>query len=131
MEATHKTKSVGTTLLAVETIKRNKDKFSKQDVRWVEVARQFQHTAGHMSDIDLMHMAKENTLLNCPITPQDVKLMKAILGPSVTVPRHIKDFYQDITICIRNHNIQTHTFWNRNGSHEDDITSNIAGVNRA
>ena len=71
------------TQLEIHTTTENKAKFSKQDVIRAEAARALQHTAGHLSDTQLMRIAQRNQLKNCPITPRDVRLMKEILGPSI------------------------------------------------
>ena len=98
----------------------NKSKFSKQDVHKAELARELQHIAGHLSEKQLMEIARKNQLKNSPITPRDVRLMTEILGPSVPglkgktarkqkdgvqpdmvpVPKHIQDHYQEIILAI-------------------------------
>ena len=103
----------------METALENKSKFSKQDVHKAELKRALQHVAGHLSKNQLLEIAQKNQLKNCPITPQDVRLMKKI-GPSVPglkgktvgkhkdgvqldvvpVPKHIQDYYQEIILAI-------------------------------
>ena len=67
----------------LETIADNKENFSARDVARAEAAWKLQHVAGHMTDAQLLKMTRNNILLNCPFTPRDIKLMKAILGPSM------------------------------------------------
>ena len=110
--------STGT--LLVETVQENKENFTHRDVKRAERARALQHNLGHVSDAELMRIAKNNTLLNSPVTPRDVRLMKRILGANVPglkgktvrnkkaeiqtlmepVPQHVREFYQDITLAI-------------------------------
>ena len=61
----------------------NKSKFSKQDIHKVELARELQHVAAHISEKQLMEIARKNQLKNSPITPRDVRLMRDILGSGV------------------------------------------------
>ena len=63
-------------MLEVETVLKNKLKFSKQDVHKAELARALQHIAGHLSEKQLLEIAQKNQLENSPITPRDVRLMK-------------------------------------------------------
>ena len=71
------------TVLEVETVMENKSKFSKQDVHKAELARELQHVTGHLSEKQLLEIARKDHLKNSPTTPRDVKLMTDILGPSV------------------------------------------------
>ena len=71
-------------MLEVETIMKNKSKFSKQYVHNAELAKALQHVAGHLINKQLMEIAQKNQLKNSSITPRDMRLMKEILGPSVT-----------------------------------------------
>lgn len=117
-EALQENTNNGTMLL--ETIEENKQNYSTRDVNRAEKARKLQHVIGHVSAKDLLRIAKNNLLLNCPVTARDVRLMQAILGPSIPglkgkttrqrkpevqatltpVPRHIKRFYKEVTLCM-------------------------------
>ena len=67
----------------MNTVQDNKARFSTEDVKRAETARKLQHTAGHLSEGQLMKIARTNTLLNNPVTPRDVKNMRAIFFASV------------------------------------------------
>ena len=61
----HKAKESESMLLEtmlLETIEDNKKKYSADDVKKAERARQLQHLAGHVSYTALMKIAKENML---------------------------------------------------------------------
>ena len=60
-------------ILLLNTVQDNKARFSTEDVKRAETARKLQHTAGHLSEGQLMKIARTNTLLNNPVTPRDVK----------------------------------------------------------
>jgi len=108
------------TVLGIETITKNKSLFTKRDVKRAEKARRLQHIAAHLSHKQLLSITQKNQLKNCPIVPRDIRLMDAILGPSVPglkgktvrrnkpavepniipIPQHIRDYYQDVTLAI-------------------------------
>eukprot|EP00536_Pseudo-nitzschia_multiseries_P010551 jgi/Psemu1/26279/gm1.26279_g len=104
----------------VETICENKQNISKRDIWRAEMAHALQHIAGHLSDAQLLKICQKPQLVNIPVTPRDVQLMRAILGPSIPglkgkavrhkketvepnmipIPQHIWDHYMEITMGI-------------------------------
>eukprot|EP00536_Pseudo-nitzschia_multiseries_P005896 jgi/Psemu1/13957/gm1.13957_g len=86
-----------------------------------KMARAFKHIAGHLSDAhQLLKISQKRQLVNSPITPFDVQLMRAILSPSAPglkgktvrhkkqsvkadmapIPQHIWGHYMGITMGI-------------------------------
>eukprot|EP00536_Pseudo-nitzschia_multiseries_P016620 jgi/Psemu1/46926/gm1.46926_g len=130
----------------VETIRENKQKFSKRDIQRAEAARVLQYIASHISEAQLLKICQKRQLVNSPVTPCNVQLMRAILGPSVPglkgktvrhkkqivkpnmipAPQHIRDHYMKITkgsdiMYINNvpflyNNIQTPPLWHEPAS---------------
>eukprot|EP00536_Pseudo-nitzschia_multiseries_P012906 jgi/Psemu1/33464/gm1.33464_g len=110
--------SEGVTL--IETVEGNKAMYTNRDILRAERARTFQHTAGHLSTKQLLQITQKNQLVNCPVTPGDIRLMNKILSPSIAglkgkttrqkkqnvepeivpMPKHIREQYMAITLAI-------------------------------
>eukprot|EP00536_Pseudo-nitzschia_multiseries_P007124 jgi/Psemu1/17085/gm1.17085_g len=104
----------------IETVEGNKALHTNRDILWEERAHTFQRTAGHLSNKKLLQITQKNQLVNCPVTPGNVRLTDKILGPSIAglkgkttrqkkqtvepeivpMPKHIREQYMGITLAI-------------------------------
>ena len=66
----------------VETVKGNKEKFSRRDNNVAMKARQLQNIT-NWSDRDMMKVAKFGPLINNLFAPRDIRIRTEILGPSI------------------------------------------------
>jgi hypothetical protein len=64
----------------VTTVKKQKEQFSKKDIKRAVVARSLQNSTGPMSLEDYVSAGQ---IKNCPVTPTDIKVAGIIFGPSV------------------------------------------------
>eukprot|EP00536_Pseudo-nitzschia_multiseries_P005984 jgi/Psemu1/14155/gm1.14155_g len=104
----------------IETVEGNKALHTNWDILRAERARTFQRITGHLSTKQLLQITQKNQLVNCPVTPGNVRLMNKILGPSIAglkgkttrqkkqtvepeivpMPEHIWEQYMAITLAI-------------------------------
>ena len=75
-------KSVDTTLV-VNTVKENKKNYTNNDYLHALRARELQVTMGQPSTATFVEALKSNGLLNCQVTPADVKAAEQIFGPDI------------------------------------------------
>eukprot|EP00536_Pseudo-nitzschia_multiseries_P003493 jgi/Psemu1/7909/gm1.7909_g len=54
-----------------------------RDIKRAEAARALQYVAGHLSEAQPLKICQKRQLVNSPVMPRDVQLMRAILGPGV------------------------------------------------
>ena len=103
---------------SISTVPGNRNKFTQCDASTADIARRFQHIAGHPNNPTLVAMATKRTTRNCLLTPRNVTIATKILGPSVyvlkgkctrktkeavqteaLVPKTIKEHYMELTIA--------------------------------
>ena len=105
----------------LQTVKGNKSKYSKREIRKADEARQLSRVLGHPEQSVLERMIKHNVLQNCTVTVQDVNRAAKIYGRSipaikgrskrtetarlpsrttVEIPKEIIDDFKEITLCI-------------------------------
>jgi hypothetical protein len=66
----------------VTTVKKQKEQFSKKDVKRAELARRLQNSTGPMALNDYVSAVSTGQIKNCPVTPMDIKIAEIIFGPS-------------------------------------------------
>ena len=102
----------------LQTVKENKSKYSKREIRKADEARHLSRVLGHPEQSVLERMIKHNVLQNCTVTIQDVKRAEKIYGrsipgrskrtetarlpsrASIEIPRQIIEEFKAITLCI-------------------------------
>ena len=75
-------KSANTTLV-VNTVKENKKNYTNNDYLHALRAQELQVTMGRPSTATFVEALKNNGLLNCPVTPADVKAAGQMFGPDI------------------------------------------------
>ena len=106
--------------LVVNTVKENKKNYTNNDYLCALRARELQITMGRPSTATFVAALKNNGLMNCPVTPGDVRAAEQIFGPDIAslkgkttrrnppiidspitpVPADILKRYQNVTLCI-------------------------------
>jgi hypothetical protein len=72
-----------THVFTTTSVKKQKEQFSRKDVKRAELARRLQNTTGPMALKDYISAVGTGQSQNCPITPTDIKVAEIIFGPSV------------------------------------------------
>ena len=72
-------------IAAVTTVEQNKLGYSKREVRDATVARDFIRRMGYPSIPDAIDMVKSGSILECPVTVQDIIRAQEIFGPDIAV----------------------------------------------
>jgi len=67
----------------VETLQENRNFYTHRQFERAKKARDFYHTMNCPSIPDLLAILRMNLVKNCPITVEDVKIMKNIFGPDI------------------------------------------------
>jgi hypothetical protein len=104
----------------VTTVKKQKEQFSKKDVKIAEVARRLQNSTGPMALDDYISAVSTGQIKNCPVTPTDIKIAEIIFGPSImclkgktvrrttkqvrmepiNIPLSISETYRNVTLAV-------------------------------
>ena len=107
-------------IFATTTVAKQKQQFTKRDVRRAEVARRLQNSTGPMSLVDYVSAVSTGQIRNCPVTPTDIKVAEIIYGPNVMclkgkttrkttkqvrmepikLPITISEKYRDVTLAV-------------------------------
>jgi hypothetical protein len=77
-----KTHPVSTHVFATTSVKKQKEMFSRRDVKGAEVARKLHNATGPMSLKDFIKAISSGQIRNCPVTPSDIKVAEIIFGPN-------------------------------------------------
>jgi Reverse transcriptase (RNA-dependent DNA polymerase)/Zinc knuckle len=106
-------------VLLINTVREVASTFSKREYEQAKLARRLQSSIGYPSNQDMIELVKNNILINCPITVNDIHNAEEIFGPNlaalkgksvrrggvpvvgniVRLPREIMDRYRSITLC--------------------------------
>jgi hypothetical protein len=78
-----KTHPISSHVFATTTVKKQKEQFSKRDVKRAVVARKLHNSTGPMSLVDYISAVSTGQIKNCPVTPTDIKVAEVIFGPNV------------------------------------------------
>jgi hypothetical protein len=67
----------------VQTVEDSKVFYTTRQVDWAKKARELLHTLGCPTIADMKKAIKMNSILNCPVTMDDINLAERIFGPDV------------------------------------------------
>jgi hypothetical protein len=72
-------------LTMVSTVKEESEGYSQRQLTQAKIARAFQAKVGHPSTQDLKTIIKNNLIVNCPVTAEDIDRAEKVYGPSVSI----------------------------------------------
>ena len=78
----YKPETVKATIM-VNTVEENKETFSPRQQERAKRARTMLHALGCPSIADLKRIIKMNSIVDCPVTIEDIKIAHKIYGPDV------------------------------------------------
>ena len=70
-------------LVMLETMEKNMEMFTKEDIERAQLARVVQRRTGHPTNEHMKQIASQRSLKNIPIRTSDVANAKTLYGPSV------------------------------------------------
>lgn len=70
-------------LAAIATVEQNKLNYSKREIRDATVAREFIRRMGYPSVKDAIEIIERGSILDCPVTVQDIVRAQDIFGPDI------------------------------------------------
>ena len=105
----------------VSTVTNRKQGYSSRDIARADLAKRVQEIIGRPSTIDFISIINNNSLPNCKVTVQDIKMAEDIYGPNLgslkgkttrdtpshvhiqqpdPIPTTILERYHEVTLCI-------------------------------
>ena len=108
-------------VMLLETVTKNKTRYTNAEVQRAELARSIQCKIGRPSTREYIRLVTNNLLPNCPVTKRDIMAAEDIFGPDVgylkghtvrrnpprintdqvytPLPPSVHERYKDVTLC--------------------------------